>query len=72
MEPSVASIQQLHNRIKSGNKSFETILSNTGAMIIDEAHRAVSGMYDGLLNRRRDMWERPVSNLRPHRYTRTP
>ena len=46
----VASIQQLHNRIKSGNKSFETILSDTGAMIIDEAHRAVSEMYNGLLN----------------------
>ena len=46
----VASIQQLHNRIKSGNKSFETILSDTGAMIIDEAHCAVSEMYNGLLN----------------------
>ncbi len=46
----VASIQQLHSRIKSGDKSFETILSNTGAMIIDEAHRAVSQMYNGLLD----------------------
>lgn len=44
----VASIQQLHRRI--GDKSFETILSNTGAMIIDEAHRAVSQMYNGLLD----------------------
>ena len=33
-----------------GDKSFETILSNTGAMIIDEAHRAVSQMYNGLLD----------------------
>ena len=46
----VASIQQLHSRIKSGDKSFETILSNAGAMIIDEAHRAVSQMYTGLLD----------------------
>ena len=46
----VASIQQLHSRIKLGDKSFETILSNTGAMIIDEAHRAVSQMYNGLLD----------------------
>ncbi len=46
----VASIQQLHSRIKSGDESFETILSNTGAMIIDEAHRAVSPMYNGLLD----------------------
>ena len=44
----VASIQQLYRRV--GDKSFETILSNTGAMIIDEAHRAVSQMYDGLLD----------------------
>lgn len=47
----VASIQQLHNRIKSGDKALEAILKDTGTMIIDEAHRAVSPMYDTLLDR---------------------
>lgn len=46
----VASIQQLHNRIEAGDKSLQTILVNAGAMIIDEAHRAVSNMYSGLLD----------------------
>ncbi len=46
----VASIQQIHSRIKAADKSFERILSDTGAMIIDEAHRAVSRMYNGLLD----------------------
>ena len=46
----VASIQQLHNRLKSGDTPLEMILSNTGAMIIDEAHHAVSQMYNGLLD----------------------
>lgn len=40
----VASIQQLHNRINSGDEAIEEILNSTGAMIIDEAHRAVSRM----------------------------
>lgn len=44
----VASIQQLHNRLC--DKSLKAILSNAGAMIIDEAHRAVSQMYTGLLD----------------------
>lgn len=47
----VSSIQQLHNRIKGGDLVLEEILRNTGAMIIDEAHRAVSNMYDGLLEK---------------------
>ena len=47
----VASIQQLHNRIKGGDEALEAILKDTGAMIIDEAHRAVSRMYDTLLDR---------------------
>jgi superfamily II DNA or RNA helicase len=47
----VASIQQLHNRIKAGDEAIEMILKDTGAMIIDEAHRAVSAMYDTLLGR---------------------
>jgi superfamily II DNA or RNA helicase len=47
----VASIQQLHNRIKLGDEAIEAILKDTGAMIVDEAHRAVSPMYDTLLDR---------------------
>jgi DNA repair protein RadD len=47
----VASINQLHSRAKSNDPALDTILHNTGAMIIDEAHRAVSSMYDGLLRR---------------------
>ncbi|MGA2254976.1 MAG: DEAD/DEAH box helicase family protein, partial [Thermoguttaceae bacterium] len=46
----VASIQQLHNRIKAGDESLEAMLKDTGAMIVDEAHRAVSPMYDILLD----------------------
>jgi superfamily II DNA or RNA helicase len=47
----VASIQQLHNRIKAHDEALEAILRDTGAMIVDEAHRAVSQMYDALLDR---------------------
>jgi DNA repair protein RadD len=47
----VASIQQLQNRIKSDDASFAKILKDTRAMIIDEAHRAVSQMYDNLLDK---------------------
>ena len=47
----VSSIQQLHSRIKSDDEALDKIIINTGAMIIDEAHRAVSSMYDNLLNR---------------------
>jgi superfamily II DNA or RNA helicase len=51
----VSSINQLHNRIKSNDIALETIIKNTGAMIIDEAHRAVSSMYDGLLDKAKDL-----------------
>ncbi len=47
----VASIHQLDSRIKSGDKSMDAILKDTGAVIIDEAHRAVSSMYDNFINR---------------------
>ena len=47
----VASIQQLYNRIKADDEALVAILRNTGALIIDEAHRAVSPMYDTLLDR---------------------
>lgn len=47
----VASIQQLHNRTKSRDEALEAILKGAGAMIIDEAHRAVSAMYDALFDR---------------------
>lgn len=46
----VASIQQLYNRIKSNEEELKIIFQDTGAMIIDEAHRAVSQMYDYMLN----------------------
>jgi DNA or RNA helicases of superfamily II len=47
----VSSIQQLHSRIKSNDEELNNIITNTGAMIIDEAHRAVSSMYDRLLEK---------------------
>ena len=47
----VASIQQLYNRIKARDEALDAILNDTGAMIVDEAHRAVAPMYDTLLNR---------------------
>ncbi len=47
----VSSIQQLHSRIKSKDDALNNVIANTGAMIIDEAHRAVSAMYDILLNK---------------------
>lgn len=47
----VCSIQKIHNRLKSDDDLFDYILLETGAMIIDEAHRAVSGMYDHLFER---------------------
>lgn len=47
----VASIQQLHNRVKSSDDALKEIFKETGAMIIDEAHRAVSRMYDVVLDK---------------------
>ena len=51
----VSSIQQLHNRIKSKDEALELILGKAGAIIIDEAHRAVSPMYDALLDRAKEI-----------------
>jgi superfamily II DNA or RNA helicase len=56
----VASIQQLHNRVKSGDEALEAILKDTGAMIVDEAHRAVSPMYDTLLDRAEEICGRDL------------
>lgn len=47
----VASIQKLFYRTVANDESLTEILKGTGAMIIDEAHRAVSSMYDSLLSR---------------------
>lgn len=47
----VANIHQLHYRIIQSNPVFFEILKKTGAMIIDEAHRAVSWMYDNLFEK---------------------
>ena len=44
----VASINKIYNGLKKDSDVIKTILSNTGAMIIDEAHRASSAMYDEL------------------------
>jgi superfamily II DNA or RNA helicase len=47
----VASIQQIYNRIISEDPILTEFLKNCGAMIIDEAHRAVTNMYDVLLDK---------------------
>lgn len=47
----VASINQLYNRINSGDPALDQMLTHTGVMVIDEAHRAVTQMYDVLLDR---------------------
>ncbi|MFQ5880225.1 MAG: DEAD/DEAH box helicase [Dehalococcoidia bacterium] len=47
----VSSIQQLHSRIKGKDRVLDEVLRKTGAMIIDEAHRAVSEMYTTLLDK---------------------
>lgn len=51
----VANIHQLHNRIKRSDPIFFEILKKTGAMIIDEAHRAVSSMYDNLFEKAEEL-----------------
>ena len=43
----IASINKLHYNIK--NERISYVFANTGAMIIDEAHRATTFMYDELL-----------------------
>ena len=46
----VCSIQKLYSQLTKGKKEkVEEILQHTGAMIIDEAHRASTMMYDELL-----------------------
>lgn len=51
----IASIHQLYARIRSADTALITFLSNTGVMIIDEAHRAVTKMYDRLIGRAKDL-----------------
>lgn len=46
----VCNIQKLYSQLKTDNRvKVEEILQHTGAMIIDEAHRASTTMYDELL-----------------------
>ena len=47
----VASINQIYNRIMKGDIAIDYILKNTGAIIIDEAHRAITSMYKKLFSR---------------------
>ena len=51
----VASIQQLHNRIKRNDEKLFEILRNTGAMVIDEAHKAISWMYTNLFDKAEEL-----------------
>lgn len=46
----IASINKIYYRIKRNDPTITEILSNTGAMIIDEAHRASTKMYDVLFD----------------------
>lgn len=41
----VASINQLHSRV-GADETLESIVKSTGAIIIDEAHRAATNMYE--------------------------
>jgi len=45
----VSSIQQLYSRLKSKDPVLIEVLQNLGAMIIDEAHHAVTKMYKELI-----------------------
>lgn len=47
----VASINKIYYRIESEDPVILNILKNTGAMIIDEAHRASTKMYDMLFEK---------------------
>lgn len=44
----VVGINQLHYRIKNDDEFARFMIANTGAIIIDEAHRAVTSMYRAL------------------------
>lgn len=46
----VASINQLYKRLEKKDPAIYYILQNTGAVIIDEAHKAVTSMYERLFN----------------------
>jgi len=51
----VANIHQLHNRIKQNDEKLLEIIKNTGAMVIDEAHRAISWMYSNLFDKAEEL-----------------
>lgn len=47
----VCNIQKIYSQLKTENKMIvKTILKHTGALIIDEAHRASTEMYDVILD----------------------
>lgn len=46
----VTSINQIYKRLEKNDNAVLHILTNTGAMIIDEAHRAVTAMYEKLFS----------------------
>lgn len=55
----VCSIQKIHSQLKTEEKTkIQEILSHTGAVIIDEAHRASTMMYDEFLDMLQDVNER--------------
>lgn len=47
----VSSIQQLYSRLKNKDILLDEIISNTGSIIIDEAHRGTTKMYRQFFNR---------------------
>jgi len=51
----VASIVQLHKRIEANSQEINFIIQNTGAIIIDEAHRAVTYMYENLFDKAKQL-----------------
>lgn len=52
----VACINKIYNLVKNGDEEIvEQIFSNCGAMIIDEAHRSTTMMYETLYSKARDI-----------------
>ena len=51
----IASIQQLYSRIQSNDESLNEILTNCGAMIIDEAHHATTKSYNVLFDKAKEL-----------------
>ncbi|TCT21769.1 superfamily II DNA or RNA helicase [Melghiribacillus thermohalophilus] len=47
----VASIHQIHSRLKKEDAFIKEVLKNCGAMIIDEAHHAAANMYQNLFQK---------------------